>query len=688
MDKMKKRIQVVIALIVVLFIIRPNVNTQLIKASEVRTDADKLTIDLLLEEGVNINEVINEIKKIDSKIQITQCDEILLLHLELPKSVSKTEIVNNRIVKECVQYSGNLPEVVYQKNDISKFDIESVQRNEEEKESSKSISDKYIFDAKAWHVNEVTQNKKSLELSTGRGTKIAMIDSGVDYYHPILAGKINMGLAKSYVTDDTSILDRCSHGTMTAGLIAQIAPDATITSYKVIGESSGNSLWLIKAIIDATNDDNDIINISLGTYKYTNQESEVIVIKAYERALRYAMDSNVIVVASAGNDGIDLDEYKKTSNIRHLPGDFTGVNTVSSVRNQQLASYSNYGSCVQYCAPGGDVVYVDGILDISAFMYVLNPTYMDNGVEALGVPQGYTVSYGTSLSAPIVSAGLADILSYCREKQKFFKVSDVEKLLEDGAIDLGEKGMDSKYGKGEINIYNSLLQVDSLNQGTITKLDQECFTYHTDSMDVTYRITSKYGNQYNAIVDITNTTQEVIHDWSLAFNSADKIESIWNGEVDQVDDYTVITNKGYNQDINPGATVEYGYTATMVYQPKLPDSFILINDEILVKDKDVRIKYDIDEQWDTGYIASITIQNISTKTINDWKLDFYYAGDIQNIWNANILKREKEHYWIINDGQNQNIEPGESVVFHYTVSNALTGSKPTDYTIINVIRED
>lgn len=688
MDKMKKRIQLVIALILLLFIISPNVNTYLIKASELRTNDDKLTIDLLLEEGANINEVINEIKKISSGIQITQCDEILLIHLELPKSVSRTEIVNNKVVKQNVQFSGNLPEVVNQKNELIKTDVENIELNEEEKEPSKSISDKYIFDAMAWHVNEVTQNKKSLELSTGKGTKIAMIDSGVDYNHPILAGKINMDLTKSYVTGDSSVLDRSSHGTMTAGLIAQIAPDASITAYKVIGESSGDSLWMIKAIIDATNDDNDIINISLGTYKYINQESEVLVINAYERALRYAIDSNVIVVASAGNNGVDLDEYKKTSNIRHLPGDFTGVNTVSSVMNQHLASYSNYGSCVQYCAPGGDIVFVDGILDIRAFMYVLNPTYMDNGLEALGVPQGYTFSYGTSLSAPIVSAGLADILSYCREKQKFFKVSDVEKLLEDGAIDLGEKGTDSKYGKGEINIYNSLLQVGSLNQGTITKLDEDCFTYHTDSIDVTYRITCKYGDQYNAIVAITNTTQEVIHDWSLAFNSVDKVESIWNGEVDQVDDYTVITNKGYNQDINPGETVEYGYTATMVDQPKLPDSFILINDEMLVKDKDYSISYDIDKQWDNGYIAAITIQNTSAKTIDDWKLDFYYDGDIQNIWNANILKREKNHYWIINDGQSQNIEPGESVVFHYTVSNVLTDSKPTDYTLINVFKED
>ena len=170
------------------------------------------------------------------------------------------------------------------------------------------MTDEEMFDAMAWHVDEITNNRKSLDITKGKGVKIALIDSGVDISHPVLAGKINMQDSYSYVTNEPSIRDDNGHGTGVAGVIAQIAPESVITVYKVIGEETGESDWTISAIIQAANNGNDIINMSLGTYKCDDVESELLTIEAYERAVQYAEEKECLVVASAGNKALDLDQ--------------------------------------------------------------------------------------------------------------------------------------------------------------------------------------------------------------------------------------------------------------------------------------------------------------------------------------------------------------------------------------------
>ncbi len=273
----------------------------------------------------------------------------------------------------------------------------------------------------------------------------------------MLINSINLTDAKSFVTDDTSVNDTNGHGTMVAGIIKQIAPGAKITPYKVMGDYDGDSAWVLMALIEAVDDGNDIINLSLGTYKCKDIKSERLIIKAFERAMQYAIKNDVIVVASSGNLGLDLDSYYKSEHMIHLPGGVKDVNTVSAVAGGVLTSYSNFGSDIQFCAPGGDLNYIDGYLDLNSLIYCLYPTSMDNGLSTIGIPQGYTFSYGTSLSAPCVSAGLADVLYYYGSKDEKVKSKDIEKALSIGTIDLGKKGKDPYYGEGQINIYNTLM---------------------------------------------------------------------------------------------------------------------------------------------------------------------------------------------------------------------------------------
>lgn len=458
LNKIKRTIQICIISTLCILILNPS-----FKTVEAKSFDNVKKMDLLLNENVDIQKITHEIKEINPNIQITKYEEISLLHLDLPKEVSSNDIVTNKDVKNAIELVGNVPDIKLDRKDLGNTPYsKNAVLGESQKYSKQIISDVNIFDSKGWHVDEVTEERKSFDISKGKGVKIALIDSGVDYNHPVLANSIDVTNAKSFVTGDSSVSDTNGHGTMVAGIIKQVAPDAKITPYRVMGDSTGESLWTIDAIIQAVKDDQDIINASLGTYKDEDIESDKLILEAFKRAINYAKENNVIVIASAGNNGLDLYEYYKNEHIKHLPGNIDGVNAVSAVRDNQLTSYSNYGVNIQYCAPGGDVVYVDGNLDLRNWIYCIYPTNLDNGLSKLGVPQGYSFSFGTSFSAPIVSAGAADILSYYRSirNDKEIRSYEVEDALAKGAVDLGKKGQDPLYGKGKINIYNSLKSIN------------------------------------------------------------------------------------------------------------------------------------------------------------------------------------------------------------------------------------
>ena len=112
---------------------------------------------------------------------------------------------------------------------------------------------------------------------TGKGVKVAIIDTGVDYKHPALGGCFGEGCKVvggwDFYNEDHDPMDDNGHGTMVAGAIASsdpvyrgVAPDVEILAYKVFPASGGTSAsYVISAIKRAVEDGADIINLSLGS---------------------------------------------------------------------------------------------------------------------------------------------------------------------------------------------------------------------------------------------------------------------------------------------------------------------------------------------------------------------------------------------------------------------------------------
>lgn len=112
--------------------------------------------------------------------------------------------------------------------------------------------------------------------ATGGGVRVAVVDSGIEADHPSLEGCVDEEGGIAFTLDPTGGVhqavgphrDAFGHGTACAGIIHAIAPEAKITSVKVLDERlSGKSEVFVRGLSWAVEQGFDVINLSLGTRK-------------------------------------------------------------------------------------------------------------------------------------------------------------------------------------------------------------------------------------------------------------------------------------------------------------------------------------------------------------------------------------------------------------------------------------
>lgn len=267
------------------------------------------------------------------------------------------------------------------------------------------------------YVHSLLKTASAQKLAGKHQVKVAVIDTGIDKNHPELKGSI---LSSSNIIDPMNPTQADIHGTHVAGIIAAkkdngiggygIDPYAKILSYDVFGGGFWTFDYTIaNAILEAVNDGADVINMSLGS----SMPSTVL-----QEAVEKAISKGVVVVAAAGNDGADMQNY---------PASYEGVISVGAINSsKKLSSFSTYGASIDVVAPG-EKVYAP---------------YYD-------VKKGSTFANlsGTSMASPAVAGMAALLLS----KNPKLTPAQVEYILEKTATDLGATGFDNKYGNGLIN---------------------------------------------------------------------------------------------------------------------------------------------------------------------------------------------------------------------------------------------
>lgn len=109
--------------------------------------------------------------------------------------------------------------------------------------------------------------------ATGQGVRVAVIDSGIEADHPDLNGCVDVDSGVAITLDSTGELvelrgphdDSVGHGTACASIIHSLAPEARITSVKVLGKGlSGKAAAFLRGLAWAVEEGFDVINLSLG----------------------------------------------------------------------------------------------------------------------------------------------------------------------------------------------------------------------------------------------------------------------------------------------------------------------------------------------------------------------------------------------------------------------------------------
>lgn len=116
----------------------------------------------------------------------------------------------------------------------------------------------------------------ALDGSTGRGVRVAVVDSGIDASHPLLGDAIDVEGAVEFGVDPSGAVvqshephsDVYGHGTACAGIIHALAPEASITSVRVMDDKlRGKAAAFHAGLTWAVEEEFDIINLSLGASK-------------------------------------------------------------------------------------------------------------------------------------------------------------------------------------------------------------------------------------------------------------------------------------------------------------------------------------------------------------------------------------------------------------------------------------
>lgn len=276
---------------------------------------------------------------------------------------------------------------------------------------------------------------------SGKGVKVALIDTGIDASHPDLKGKVVQW--KDFVNNKEAPYDDFGHGTHCAGIIGGmgaasngkykgVAPGVQFIGIKVLGkDGSGGLSAILQGIEYAANSDAKVISMSLGS----NEHSQAV-----DDLVSKAVKKGKVVVCAAGNSGPD----KKTVG---CPSDNPDAITVGATdKADQIASFSSRGPTKDgrvkpdICAPGKDVIScrATGIMENKA------------------VDKYYLKMSGTSMACPMVSGSVALLV----QKDPTLTPKEAKEILEKSSKQEGNKCPNNDYGFGRVNVKNAIAYMD------------------------------------------------------------------------------------------------------------------------------------------------------------------------------------------------------------------------------------
>ena len=289
---------------------------------------------------------------------------------------------------------------------------------------------------------------------------VAVLDSGADTDHELLADRLvdsDINLSSTGARD--SVEDDYGHGTHVSGIIVNnTLSNVKIKPYKVLNELGSGSLSAISLAIDmAVADGADIINLSLSA----DGESQTMT-----DSIDNAVANDVNVVVAAGNKKTDLSKKYIT------PACVESAITVSATdKDDNLASFSNYNGPIDIAAPGVDI----------------ESSYPQNK---------YLNMSGTSMAAPQVTAGLAILQTFFKDKPAL----ECEEIIKKYSIAKNELGT-NYFGAGILYL-KFILGEKPVTADPVFSVDSCTFS---DAFELEISCPDSDATIYYIVIDRTNS---------------------------------------------------------------------------------------------------------------------------------------------------------------------------------------
>ena len=407
------------------------------------------------------------------------------------------------------------------------------------------------FFSDQWHYKTVDA-EAAWGISKGDSSIIiGIVDSGIDWQHPDIAGKIWINpneIPDNGIDDDqngfvddvrgwdfaewdndpanTSSRWLSAHGTHVAGL----AGAATNNEIGVAGMGYNCRVMALKVTQDYDNDpyqtpyagfeaikyavDNgaQIINCSWSGGIYSDVEFDIV---------EYAHEHGVVIVAAAGNDGDDALSY---------PASYPHVISVASSDNMNQKAYdSNYHTTVDITAPGVDLKSTWGY-----------------GLE-------YGLLSGTSMASPVVAGAIGLVLAHHPDWTAEQAAQQVRVTAED--IYYLNPKYSMKMGKGRLNAHWALSKTSPAIQLVSYSVDDSKFGNNNGSIEKGERV-QIYAEFHNFLLPATNV--------NISIYSKDPLLNIISDNINfsQVEENTIYSNGEnpfeieFSEDIPDNYTIE------------------------------------------------------------------------------------------------------------------------------------
>ncbi len=325
----------------------------------------------------------------------------------------KSYVVEENYELHGLTEENNIPEVPISIEDFKNKTGEEYSDNPEEFVPCEAVTDENQNEVLPWNIECVAGNPKENEY-TGKGVKVAVIDSGIDVHNDLNT--------KEWVDFSDSVngykpIDSNGHGTEMAGVIAArdngigtigIAPDAELYSVKVLDKDNKACVSsVVKAIEWCIDNDIDVINMSFGL----NQYSAIL-----EESIHKAYLNDITMVSAAGN-----------KNSVEYPAKFDEVISVGGINKELcISSYSPVGNGVDVYAPSEEC-------------------------QTTGFVGSYVKGNGTSIAA----AHVTGVVAALKSGSKNITNSQMKTLIKNTTVDFRT---DDGVKYGVINYNNAILE--------------------------------------------------------------------------------------------------------------------------------------------------------------------------------------------------------------------------------------